>query len=442
MTLDLNRQDTICAPATGHAPAALAVVRVSGPRAHAIRDAVFRPARDRTPGDFVATLGHVVDGDALIDEALCTSFPAGRSYTGEESFELSVHGGPARVRATLAALQRAGCRLATPGELTLRAVLTGRLDLTAAEAVADVIGARSAAAAEVALRNLAGGLKARVAPTRATIVDVLAELEARLDFPDEDLGPGDAQRLTDALSRATDALTELLDGASLGRRLIAGARAVLWGAPNAGKSTLLNALADEERALVHDAPGTTRDVLEVEVVIRGVPVTLVDVAGVRALDDAHAVEALGIERAEAERERADLVLHVVDGSAPVTREPLEGAVLVHTKADLGAPEAPGGIVVCAPEGRGLTALKDAIAARLGASEAANEALITRARQHEEILTARDALTRARDALAAGEVHEVVASELRQAGAALDRLLGAELDEEVLDAIFSRFCIGK
>jgi tRNA modification GTPase len=479
MSFDLARQDTICALATPAAVAALAVVRVSGADADAVRARVFSPRRG-PQRPFVASLGDVRSPDGgVIDEALCTAFPQGRSYTGEASFELSLHGSPLRVRATLDALVAAGCRLAQPGELTLRAVLTGRMDLCAAEAVDDVVHARSDGAARAALRALRGGLRARIEPVREALIDALAEIEARLDFPDDvadeplgdDLrgvdgetggvmGGGTGGEIAAALADASAALDDLLATARWGRRLNEGARVVLYGAPNAGKSTLLNALLGEERALVHEEPGTTRDVLEAPFELGGVAVTLVDVAGVRPLEEAGAVERLGIARAQGERARADLVLALVpltEPDAAGAARALGGDLAVLTKADLLAPpgaerslpskeaeeEAPDLVVVSARTGAGLERLRARIEARLLADRVDDEeALLMRERQVEEVRAAREGLEAARQALRDKLAGEVVASELRRAARALDRLLGRDIDVDVLDRIFSRFCIGK
>ncbi len=457
---DLDRQDTLCAPATASGTAAIAVVRVSGRDAERVLSSVFQKRRGGEHKPFVATLGDVLDASApepqraLLDEALCVRFPGGRSYTGEPSFELSLHGGRSRVQSVLRSLVAAGCRLAEPGELTLRAVLTGKLDLTEAEAVEDLVKARTDEAARAALRQLSGGLGDSLAPLREALVDVLAELEARLDFPDEELGDAAAEllavRLDDALARAR----RLLSSVTLGRRLSEGARVVLFGLPNAGKSTLLNALLGEERALVHDTPGTTRDVLEAELSFGGVPALLVDVAGVREGDDIHPVEALGIARARKELERADVQLLVVDGALPSVHDDARrlrasaraDAIVVVSKADLarpsGLPES--AVRVSARTGEGLEALCTTLAERLrgGDDAALEEVLLTRERQRVEVETLHDGLSQAVNALRAGQPHEVVASELRRAGAALDRLFGRSLTEDVLDVIFSKFCIGK
>ncbi|MFZ9886059.1 MAG: tRNA uridine-5-carboxymethylaminomethyl(34) synthesis GTPase MnmE [Myxococcota bacterium] len=458
---DLDRRDTICALATPAGSAAIAVLRASGRDAEQILARVFRRRREGAQRPFVATLGVVFDASAAdpeaapLDEALCVFFPGGQSYTGEPTFELSVHGGRSRVQSVLRSLVAAGCRLAEPGEFTLRAVLTGRLDLAAAEAVHDLVQARTDEAARVALRQLQGGLGERLESVRTAVVDVLAEVEARLDFPDEELGESRTGELLAQLDEATLSCTRLLESVTLGRRLREGARVVLYGLPNAGKSTLLNALLGETRALVHESPGTTRDVLEAEVEFVGIPVVLVDVAGVRDTTQVHPVEALGIERAERELARADLQLLVVDSGSPTADDEVTmlrqkarpDALVVRSKAELREgfiPDEPGVLAVSAHTAHNLDELRRQIATRLGGDSrpALDEVLLSRERQREEVHRLRQGVIEAAIALRHGLPHEVVSSELRSAGAALDRLLGRSLTEDVLDVVFSRFCIGK
>jgi tRNA modification GTPase len=452
--LDLDRKDTICAVATPPGRGALAVVRVSGPRAFAVRDAVFRRRR---PGPIVpgmAVLGDVVDlaggeDGAVVDEALCTSFRAPRSFTGEDTVELSLHGAPLVVELALRLLMQAGCRPASPGEFTLRAVLTGRIDLAAAEAVDAVIGARSMAALHAAQRALRGGLAAALAEPRDALVDVLAELEARLDFPDEPLGDADRARLRATLDRARAGLRRLLAAAPRGRRLVEGARVVLYGPPNAGKSTLLNALVGHARALVHDEPGTTRDVLEAACEIGGIACVLVDVAGIRDDDGGgalHPVERAGIERARAEVARADVVVCLAPPGAALLPAPAGVTALrVRSKADLGLDERDTDVdvAVSAASGEGLDALRARLGEALGIEGVDDvEAVVQTARQQRALQEAAAGVDDALAAFDAGAPDEITCSELRRAARALDLVLGRDVSVDVLDLVFSRFCIGK
>jgi tRNA modification GTPase len=435
-----------------------------------MRDCVVRRRRHGEPPPGLAVLGDIVDpatdgsgkpgagpdGTTVIDEALVTTFCAPHSFTGEDVVELSLHGAPLIVECVLAVLVRLGCRPAAPGEFTLRAVLSGRIDLARAEAVDAVIGARSVAALQAAQRALRGGLATGLAPIRGALIDVLAELEARLDFPDEPIGSADRARLRGTLEQARTELQRLLGAAPRGRRLVEGARVVLYGPPNAGKSTLLNALVGYARALVHDEPGTTRDVLEATVELAGIACTLVDVAGVRDDDNGaplHPVEQAGVVRARQEVERADVVVIVAPPGTAFLRVP-DGtvAVRVRSKADL-RPARPGtdpnpdpddaDVVLSAATGLGLETLRTHLARTLGGVGVDDsEAVIQTARQQQALQEVRVALGAALAALGDDAPDEVTCSELRRGARALDHVLGSDVSVDVLDLVFSRFCIGK
>ncbi|MEI6806325.1 MAG: tRNA uridine-5-carboxymethylaminomethyl(34) synthesis GTPase MnmE [Myxococcaceae bacterium] len=429
-------RDTICALATPPGQSALAVIRVSGPQALEIKSQIFTPKSGHQK-HFVATRGDVLD----LDDALCTSFPDNKSFTGEPSFELSLHGSPIIAKRVLESLQSLGARGARPGEFSLRAFLSGKIDLCEAESICDLISARSEQAAQAALRNLKGGLADYLESTRINLIDALCEIEARLDFPDEDLGGLATETLACKLQDCIDTLYKLLRSAQLGKRLTEGARVVLLGLPNAGKSTLLNALLGEEKALVHDTPGTTRDVIEASWVLDGMPLVLIDIAGIREDKNLDPVERLGIEKAKRELDKADLILWLEEPGGEKLEMPFLQAPVIKivTKADLYS-DLDG---ISAKTGQGLGKLREQITQILmGDSFDFGEVMLTKVRQKEEVQKAHECLLEAKEALLRAEPDEVLAFELRSAGNALDRLLGKSLNEEVLDLIFSRFCIGK
>lgn len=433
-----TRADTLFAPASGFGRAAVAVLRISGPRAG---EALIALAGALPPPRRVSlrTLRDPADGEVL-DKALVVFFPGPDTYSGEEMAELHLHGGLAVRARVLAVLGRLpGCRAAGPGEFTRRAVLNGRMDLAEAEGVADLIDAETEGQRRQALRQLDGALSRQVAAWRDEAIDCLAGAEAALDFSDE--GDVDDTGLDAALFTRAAALrgaiaAALADGRR-GERLREGFWVVLAGEPNAGKSTLLNALAHRDAAIVSDTPGTTRDAIEVRLDLEGLPVMLVDTAGLRETDET--VEAEGIRRSRERIAQADLVLALVPpgGAMPDLGE--APALVVHTKADLpgGATE---GLAVSARTGAGLPALLDALRRRAEDGLGQGDALITRARH-------RDALERCLghlDRLGAGgrDWPELVAEDLRLAVRALGEVGGHVGVEDVLDRLFAGFCIGK
>ena len=439
---------TIFAPATAPGRAALAVVRISGPGAGEALTAIA----GRLPAPRRATLRKLKGADsAVIDEALILWFPAPASYTGEACAELHLHGGLAVVEAVVEALAALGLRLAEPGEFTRRAFQNGRLDLAQAEAVADLIDAETTAQARQALDQLGGGLSRRYDAWRELLIESLAVLEAAVDFPDEDLPEDVAARSRPHLRTLLDELNLALADADRGRRVREGYRIALIGAPNAGKSSLLNALAGRDAAIVTATPGTTRDVIEVPLVLAGYKALLADTAGVR--DTAEAIEAEGVRRARAWAGDADLRLWVVDASASEGhwREAAGLArpedLLVLNKSDLTR----GADALAATDGEtetlsvSVTSAADMAVLRVwletrivSALSGADFPAATRLRHTESLREAADRVVRALDQAEP----ELAAEDVRLAARALERISGRVDPESVLERVFSSFCIGK
>jgi tRNA modification GTPase len=443
--------DTIFALSSGRPPAAIAVVRVSGPYA---RNALEQLA-GRLPQPRQAALARVREpGGDVIDDALVLWFPAPNSETGEDVAEFQLHGGRAVITATLTALGRLdGFRPAEPGEFTRRAFENGKLDLTAAEGLADLVAAETDAQRRHAYRQLKGFLGTRAESWRQRLIEALALVEARIDFADEADVPEDL--LGPALQSAKalrDEIAGSLAQSGRGERLREGFVVAIAGPPNAGKSTLLNRIARREAAIVSPYAGTTRDVIEVHLDLDGYPVTLLDTAGIRPTDDP--VEQEGVRRARERAAGADLVLWVINASAGTSLEPAPtGAWIVRNKVDLLVQSAEGRneykflnellFNVSARDGTGLDHLIDSLAKRARAFlEGSDTALISRERHRNALMEAISALERA---LSEGDRpgrEDLVAEELRLAARALGRLLGKIDVEDLLDTIFREFCIGK
>jgi tRNA modification GTPase len=448
--------DTIYALASGAGRAGLAVIRVSGPRAGEALEGLTRETRS-APRRAVRKRLLCPLTRAPLDDAIVIWFPGPDSFTGEDVAELHVHGGPAVIAATLEALAAVpDTRLALPGEFTRRAFEHGKMDLTAAEAIADLVEAETEGQRKQALRQMEGGLAALYEGWRARLIEIAALLEAEIDFPDEDLPGGLAAKARPPLEALIAAIEAHLADAHRGERVRDGYRIAIIGAPNAGKSSLLNALAAREAAIVSNIPGTTRDVVEIRLTLGGFPVWIADTAGLRAARNA--VEAEGVRRALERAGEADLRLGVVDAAAreidAATRDALRpGDLLVLNKSDLnprGAAAAAqamagrGGLTLMrasAKAGEGVPELLDALTGIVSAALAARETPpLTRARHRALLRETRQALARADQALGLGA--ELAAEDLRLAARSLGRVTGRVDVEHILDEIFSRFCIGK
>lgn len=447
-------QDTIAALSTAAAEAAVSVIRISGPGAIEIASAVLRgrrplaelPVRTACRVQALGATGEVVD------EGLVLVFRAPASFTGEDVVEFQGHGGLLVSGTVLAALLAVGARAAGPGEFTQRAYLNGKLDLTQAEAVMDLIHAQSSLALRAANEQLGGAIGREAEALKQDLLPVLAHVEACIDFPDEDISPETGAALVARLDAVLARAQRLIATSEQGRILRQGARTVICGRPNAGKSSLLNLLSGFERAIVSPAAGTTRDTIEEVVQVHGLPLKLVDTAGLR--DSGDAIEQLGIERTRREMERADLILEVVDASRPpepgveVPAGLASRHLRVLNKADLGlAPgwqPGPTDLAVCCLDGAGLGTLREAIRQLILRAGPLQEAhpVVVNARHRACFEKAAERAREARRVLIDGLAPEFVALELRDALQALGDVVGAVDVEEVLDVIFASFCIGK
>jgi len=410
-------------------------VRVSGPDVPRIAQAIL----GRLPAARQATFAAFAD----VDEGIALYYPAPHSYTGEPVLELQGHGGPVVMQALLGACLDAGARLAEPGEFTRRAFLEGKLDLAQAEGVADLIDATTREAARSALRSLAGEFSAAVASLVAQLTELRALIEAMLDFPEEEIDPLHARDAAERLARVREALDAVLAKSRQGSLLRTGVHVVLAGRPNVGKSSLLNRLAGDERAIVAPVPGTTRDALREPVQIEGVPLVLVDTAGLRR--DADAIERLGMERTRRELESADVVLAVQEAGSKVgAPEDLPQRALridVYNKIDL-APEfavPAGAVAVSALTGTGVDRLRHAILEAVGWSATGESVFLARERHLRALESARGHLSAAATEL---RRWELFAEELRLAQVALGAITGEVRADDLLGEIFARFCIGK
>ncbi|MCE9624896.1 MAG: tRNA uridine-5-carboxymethylaminomethyl(34) synthesis GTPase MnmE [Deltaproteobacteria bacterium] len=465
MDRDWN-QDSIVAIATPPGEGGVGILRLSGPRSP---DAASLLWRGNLPMEALEShrlyLGTLLDAPngTPIDQALLVRMRAPRSYTGEEVVEIHTHGGPLLLNRVLESLLGQGLRAAEPGEFTRRAFLNGKMDLLQAEAVAELIHAKSEAALRNARAQLEGRLSKKVQAMRQDLLRLCAQVEAAIDFPEEDIEPASSPSLAADIRRSEQELTTWLDKFQVGRLLREGVRVAFVGRPNVGKSSLLNRLLEEDRAIVHDRPGTTRDVIEAWMEWGGVSFQLYDTAGIREGEEE--VEREGIRRSERAAQEADLVLWVLDASQAPKAEDLlisgwlKGRVLiVGNKSDLVLEESPrpvqgdfpimsgtlGPCWVSAKSGVGIPELKEAIlqAVGLGGLVLREEAFLNNARHRQALLAGLEALGRARKALEERRSLELPAADLREAAQSMEVLLGKVSSDDILGEIFAHFCVGK
>lgn len=443
-------EETIVAVATPAGRGGVGCVRLSGPRAHPLAERLFRPAASRTGG--ALRFGRFVgrDGDP-IDHGYLVRFEAGRAFTGEPSAELWAHGSPAVLRELVDAALVAGARAAGPGEFTYRALRHGRLDLTRAEAVRDLVDARTLWQARTAFAQREGSLARRLAPLREALLDLAARAEAAVEFVDEAETRGASESFGRALAAASEQAATLGRAMGTGRIAREGVQVAITGLPNVGKSSLFNALLARERAIVSEIPGTTRDTLEDAVDLDGLPVRLVDTAGIRRSTDP--IESEGVRRAKAALAESDLVLFVLDASRPVDAAERQAlgeldprhAVIVANKADLpkaGGPLPPGALEVSARSGAGLDALRGALREKALGGGSLEDAVLSGARHGAAIDGCAEALARGLRAFTAGLSEEAVLEDVREAMRRLGEITGEVGSDDLLDRVFATFCIGK
>ena len=451
--------ETIAAIATAQSPSAIGIVRLSGEGARRVLAALFTPAsgaavealpyRRMTYGDIRSADG------TLLDRGMAVCFSAAHSYTGEESAELHCHGSPVVLSEVLQAAFAAGARQARPGEFTQRAFLNGKLDLTEAEAVIDLIDAETADAAANAAGQIAGAMRKRIDPVYDSWVDICAHFHAVLDYPDEDIDPFELSQLESALQASSRTLSALLSSCHRGRMVRSGVKITILGSPNAGKSSLLNALSGFDRVIVTDIPGTTRDTVEQTVTLGRHLLRLVDTAGIRDTEDI--IEKIGVDRSVEAAKDCDAALFVVDDSRPLTDEDrramdaaLEApeAIAVLNKQDLGAVIEPSDlpfsyiVPVSCKDGTGFDLLEQAFDMLFPDDAPCDGSLLTNARQADAIVRAKKSVDAALRSLRAGFTPDAVLVDLEAAMRALGEVTGRTMREDITNRIFERFCVGK
>jgi len=451
-------EDTICAPFTPPGRGAMSAIRLSGPEAFPITDSVFHPTGHGPFEDRQLHIGELKSGNELIDKPLAARFPAPNSFTGEDVVEFHVHGSPFVVQSVLEILVNTGAREALPGEFSFRAYINGRMDLTQAEGLSDLINSRTHAQHRAAISHLAGGLKERISGLRAGLLKVLAGIEVTFDHPGEALEAESMEPLP-LIIDFCDELDELIATYERGRLVREGFRLGIFGRPNVGKSSLLNRLVGRTRAIVTDEPGTTRDVIEAPIEIGGIEMKIIDTAGLRL--DASGIEAIGQDMAREEMRGADIKLLMLDGSEQLTRDDREvfadasngNSIVALNKSDLPhridadkfndlIGDLPVIRMSC-KTGEGIDELLDTIKRLLiSGDESPVDVIITASRHHTALVSAKEMTQRASDVLREGTPMDIAALELRAAIEKLQVITGGDFSEDLYSTIFAGFCLGK
>ena len=455
-------EDTIAAIATAYGEGGIGIIRISGENSRSILEKLFVPASGKAIKSRMLTYGNIIDpatGD-MIDEVMAVYMKGPGTYTAEDVAEIDCHGSVISLKKILELVLQNGARMAEPGEFTKRAFLNGRLDLSQAEAVIDIIKAKTDKSFDVAVSQLEGKLSKKVEQIRKMILDVLVEVTVNIDYPDEDIEYITYENLEKNLSQIGDMIENILSTASAGRLVRDGIKVAIIGKPNVGKSSLMNELLGESRTIVTEIPGTTRDTIEEAVDIRGIPVYLIDTAGIRTTEDV--VEKIGIERSKKAFNEADFIIFIIDGSDDLTEEDIEiintvgdrKCLLLINKKDLGVSVDPDLLGAKLPrahviqtslkEGAGVEEVKDHIEQLVYGGEISQKesVLVTNVR-HKELLekslgSLRDALEMTR----AGEALEIIEVDVNDAYGQLGEIIGETVSDDVLDEVFSRFCLGK
>jgi len=466
----MRMEDTICALSTAPGQGAIALIRVSGPQTKAVINKVFRPRSARHELEkaraYQNLVGYLLRDKEIIDEVVVAWYQGPQSYTGEDVAEIACHGSPYVTEQILRSLLAAGARLADPGEYTLRAYINGKMDLSQAEAVADLIAAENQAAHKVAMQQLRGGISAEIRQLREELINFVALIELELDFSEEDVEFADRAALESLLARIEEVLRHLLDSYSTGNAIKNGVPVAIVGAPNAGKSTLLNALLNEEKAIVTEVAGTTRDAIEDEITLDGIRYRFIDTAGIRETEDQ--VEKIGIQRTFEKIALSDVVLFLFDAYAArlperqallaeeiaLLRQHTEGKTLLilgnktdRLEAEGLAPWQPPGeavVWVSAQPKKGLEALREKLQEKYRWQDlAAQQSIVTSARHVNALEQSLADIQKVKEGLAAGLSGDLLSLDIREALQHLGSIIGeVDVDKDILGAIFGKFCIGK
>lgn len=456
----MSYTDTIIAMATASGTGAIAVIRISGSEAIPISDTLFQSIRNKKLIDqksHTIHLGHIIENDKTLDKVLVSIFKGPNSYTSEDVIEVSCHGSPYIQQQIIQLFLRHGCRMATAGEFTLRAFLNGKMDLSQAEAVADLIASDSEAAHEIAMKQMRGGFSGEIEKLREELLNFASLIELELDFSQEDVEFADRTQFNELLNRISEALKKLIDSFALGNVIKNGIPIAIVGEPNVGKSTLLNALLNEERAIVSDIPGTTRDTVEDQISINGINFRFVDTAGIRETKDV--VEKIGIERTFEKIDKAKLIIFLFDSpnfdktelENIKNRYPNKNLLPICNKVDLLSSlqvdqlksEIPNTLFISAKEKKGISELEKKLLSLIDSGVlSGDKTIVTNSRHYDALLKALEEIQKVKEGIDVGLASDLMAIDIRQALFYLGEITGSVTTDDLLGNIFSNFCIGK